>query len=336
MKTTMDNVVGEHRWRRLGRVIALVIFAQALANSQSHAAPYRAPRTESGAPDLQGIWTNLSLTTLERPSEAKTLIVSEAEASGLEHLIADKTAHPADDKIGARDSEWFDGSRLARIGGQARTSWIVSPADGQTPYTPQARKAFAAAKAAVLTVFDGPEVRPTSERCLLGVRGANGPPILNARYAANYQFVQTRDRVVIVSEMVHDARIIRLNGLHLPKAIRPWMGDSIGHWEGETLVVETTNFNPGEVFRVEFLMSSDAKVIERFTRVSPSEILYQFSVEDPATFTQVWRGEMPFVATQGPIYEYACHEGNYSLTSILSGARQQEAATRAEHSPAGR
>jgi hypothetical protein len=153
--------------------------------------------------------------------------------------------------------------------------------------------------------------------------------MLNVLYNNNYQIVQTADSVAIVVEMNHDVRTIRLNAKgHLPPSIRPWMGDSIGRWEGETLVVETTNFNPGESLRPYFgatmYLSKDAKVTERFTRVSPTQILYQFAVEDPTVFSQTWRGEMPLNATKGPVYEYACHEGNYALPGILAGARHGE------------
>ena len=158
--------------------------------------------------------------------------------------------------------------------------------------------------------------------------------MLNVLYNNNYQIVQSKDSVAILVEMNHDARIVRLVGRdpadhkHLPAFMRPWMGDSIGWYEGGTLVVETTNFNPGESLRPYFdnsiLLSPNAKVIERFSRVSATQILYEFSVDDPATYSQVWRAEMALNATQGPVYEYACHEGNYALPGILAGARKAE------------
>jgi hypothetical protein len=152
--------------------------------------------------------------------------------------------------------------------------------------------------------------------------------MLNVLYNNNYQIVQSPGYVTIIVEMNHDARIIRLGGTHLPSNIRPWMGDSIGHWEGDTLVVETTNLNPGQAFtadiRHRIYLAPDSKVTERFTRVSPTDILYEFKVEEPTAYTQTWRGEIPMRATKGPMYEYACHEGNYALTDILAGARAQE------------
>lgn len=302
---------------------AVVALSLALA-VQAKAADYRAPRTASGAPDLQGVWTNLSLTRLERPPELKTLIVPDAEAAAVERGVVYKVAHPTDDDVGGHDAEWWDGAALARIDGHARTSWIVDPADGKLPYTADG-KAQAAYVRAYVGRYDGADSRNLSERCLLPSWHAAGPPMLNSPYAANYQFVQTVDRLAILAESNSEVRIVRLGGSHAPDAVRSWMGDSVGHWEGETLVVETTNFRPGESARMSSLFVSTAgKVVERFTRVSAGEIRYQFSVEDPAIYTQVWKGEMPFLAFKGPMYESACHEGNYSLPGILAGARAAE------------
>ncbi|MFI4966081.1 MAG: hypothetical protein ACHP9T_12030 [Caulobacterales bacterium] len=303
----------------------MAVTACALVAGQASAAGYRAPRTANGAPDLQGIWTNLSLTRLERPAGIKDLILKDAEAPAVERRIIDKVAHPTDDEVGGHDSEWWDGASLARIDGHARTSWIVSPADGKLPYTVEAQQRVSAKRAAVINAFDGPEDRTLSERCLIASWGAAGPPILNSPYSANYQIVQTPDHVVILSELNDDVRIVRLNARRPPATMRFLTGDSIGHWEKDTLVVETAGFQPGESYRTLPYLSSEARVIERFTRVSPTEIRYEFSVEDPKIFKQVWRAEMPFLASKGPIYESACHEGNYSMASILAGARQAEA-----------
>jgi hypothetical protein len=148
-----------------------------------------------------------------------------------------------------------------------------------------------------------------------------GPPMLPLLYNNNYQIVQSKDTVSIVVEMVHDVRTIRLGGKHNPASVRPWMGDSIGHWEGETLVVETTNFHPAQSFRG---ASDNLKVTERFTRVAPDQILYKFTVEDPTVFSQPWSAELAMNASDKNIYEYACHEGNYALPGILAGAREAE------------
>jgi hypothetical protein len=211
---------------------------------------------------------------------------------------------------------------MARMNGEIRSAWIVEPGDGRLPYNDAGRTRLAPDPRA----FDGPEGRPPQERCLSGLGGVSGPPMLNAVYNANYQIVQTPDRLVIVAEMNHDARVIRLDDRrHAPPQVRAWMGDSVGWWEGTTLVVETTNFTPAQSMRRRSLyISPEARIVERFTRTSPGEILYQFSVEDPANYTQTWRAEMPLRTSHGPVYEYACHEGNYSMPNILAGARQIE------------
>jgi hypothetical protein len=314
--------------RLLGRGIGAGLGAAlvALTAADALAAGYRAPRTATGAPDLQGTWTNLSLTRLERPTDIKDLVLKDAEAPAIERRIIDKVAHPVGDEVGGHDSEWWDGAHLARIDGHARTSWIVSPDDGKLPYTAEAQRRVAAKRVADLDAFDGPEARTLSERCMIASWAAAGPPILNSPYSALYQIVQTPDRVVIHSELNGDVRIVRLNSPHPPATMRFLTGDSIGRWEKDTLVVETSNFEPGESYRAWLpYMSSEARVTERFTRVSPTEIRYEFAVDDPMTFTQVWRAEMPILSSKDPIYESACHEGNYSLPGILAGARRAEA-----------
>ena len=174
--------------------------------------------------------------------------------------------------------------------------------------------------------YDGPEPRPLGERCL-ATTGRTGPPMVNGLYNNNYQIVQTRDHILILSEMVQHARVVRLNGKHLPAHMTPLFGDSIGWWEGDTLVVETTNFSELHSRHAHpAYLSSKAKVTERFTRYSQTQIFYAYTVEDPSFYTQPWRGESSFNATPQPMYEYACHEGNYSLPGILAGARVQEQA----------
>ncbi|MBL8772470.1 MAG: hypothetical protein JNK30_13895, partial [Phenylobacterium sp.] len=202
--------------------------------------------------------------------------------------------------------------------------------DGRLPYSAEGRKRFAEAVTGIRTNFDGPEGRQVAERCLMGFGSTAGPPMMNVLYNNTYQIQQTADAVVIVVEMNHDARVIRLGETRrLPGHVRQWMGESIGRWEGDTLVVETTGFHPGEQLRpgipTTFYVSKDAKVTERFTRISDQQIRYEFTVDDPATYTRPWKGEMPFNAAKGPVYEYACHEGNYALPGILRGARVAEA-----------
>ena len=324
-------------------LLALPALAVALAMvaAAAQAGSYRAPRTRFGQPDLQGVWTNASMTNLERPAALSTLVVGPAEAAAYEKRRVDRYARevaplapdegaPPVGKPGQDAAQWYAAPEgLARIGGQIRSSWIVEPADGQLP----ARATTVAAEKAVEFrddhAFDNPEQRPLDERCVMGARNPAGPPIQNASVNPLMQIVQTRDSVVLVAEMNHDARIIRLGAKgHLPAAIRPWMGDSIGWWEGDTLVVETTNFNPAERWRWDgvryFPITEDARVVERFTRTAPGEILYRFEVVDPQAYTRPWRGEMPLRATPDRLMEYACHEGNYALEGVLAGARQAE------------
>ena len=211
------------------------------------------------------------------------------------------------------------------INGEYRSSLIVDPPNGKVPA--QTAEARQRAQARLATIkgrgqYDHPEFRPLAERCLMSFGSNAGPPMLpNYFYNNNYQFVQTKDSLMVLVEMVHDVRVIRIGGERLPKAIRPWMGDSIGRWEGDTLVVETTNFHPLQVFRG---ASDNLKVIERFSRADANTILYKFTIDDPTTFTASWGGEVPFRRTDELIYEYACHEGNYALSNVLSGERNRE------------
>jgi hypothetical protein len=302
---------------------------------------WQAPRTEWGAPNLQGTWTNASLTSLERePMFKGKASMTKAEAEEFERTnafaqMSAADAKPTDPSVKAKASSdpggynafWLDpGTKLAVVNGEARTSFIVHPADGKVPYTPTGMKAAVAARSAI--TFDGPESRALGERCLLGFGATSGPPMLPDVYNNNYQIVQSKDHVVILVEMVHDARIIRIGGTPIPKHVSKWMGDSVGRWEGDTLVVETTNLHPQQKahygIKQRFYLPPTGKVIERFTRVAPDQILYQFTVEDSEAYTQPWKGEVPMVATQDQLYEYACHEGNYALPGILAGARENE------------
>jgi hypothetical protein len=203
------------------------------------------------------------------------------------------------------------------------------------PLTDAGKKRMAeiAAKARKFGEFDHPEMRPLADRCMLSFGANAGPPMLpNYFYNNNYTIVQTRDHVMILSEMVHDVRIIRLNDTrHTPATVKKWFGDSIGHWEGDTLVVETTNIHPTQLEQTGILWpyrgaSEHLKVTERFTRTGPDTIVYRFTMEDPETYTAPVTGELPFNRIDEMVYEYACHEGNYAMTNILSGERKKEAA----------
>jgi hypothetical protein len=305
---------------RLAFALVLTTAWAATATAQS------VPRTRDGRPDLQGAWTNRSLTTLERRPAFKTLEIPEPEAKAFE-AKADGRPPIADD-VGQADTEWWEpGAALARIGGQARSSWIVDPPSGRLPYTEAGQKRLSAAQAADRANFDDPEARPGPERCLIGGGGVMGPPMLNGFYNSNYRIVQTPDYVVIVTEMLPNARIVPLR----PRAPHPeprrlWTGDPAGRWDGDTLVVETRGLHPGGSWRMptRLYLSSDARVTERFTRISANAIRYDFIVEDPAIYTQPWRGEMVLTPATGPMHEYACHEGNYSLSGVLAGGRREE------------
>ena len=214
------------------------------------------------------------------------------------------------------------GTNIQVINGELRSSIIVDPPNGQIPYASDPRARFRR-DPNLPGPYDGPEGRPLAERCLLSFGSHSGPPMLPVMYNNNYQFVQTEDYVMILAEMAHDARIIRLNDNQHMITMNKWMGDSVGHWDEDTLIVETRGFNPQQNFRG---ASENLTVIERFKRVSSSEILYSFTVEDATMFSQPFTGELVFNArpTKESMYEYACHEGNYALSGILAGARELE------------
>jgi len=297
---------------------------------------YQAPRTAFGAPDLQGTWTNNTITPLTRPAEFDNLVLTREQAIALERQVAEYSAQqdqpsdpdrppPEKDQIDLEDSYnnfWFDdGTRVAVYNGEYRSSLLVDPPDGQLPdYTAaaSARIDRARQQREERGAFSGPEARPLPERCLMSFGSSSGPPMLPILYNNHYQIVQSPGYVMILVEMVHDARIIRIDNSPLPEVLRPWMGDSTGYWDGDTLVVETTRFNPGQRFRNS---SPEMTVTERFTRVADDTINYQFTVHDPATFVSSFSGEIPMKLTSDRLYEYACHEGNYSLPGVLAGAR---------------
>jgi hypothetical protein len=284
------------------------------------------PRTPDGHPDLQGIWNNATLTPVERPAffaGKATVTDDEArlyEKRDLRHENEDK----ASAAVGGLDSEFTElRLELVRIGGVKHTSLIVDPPDGKIPaLTPEAI-ARQAQRRRTTGGTDTAQQRPFAERCLLSLANSGGPPMMPAPQNANYQIVQTADAVMIMVEMVHDVRIIRIGGTHPPSNVRSWLGDSIGHWEGDTLVTDTTNFREDTNFRG---ASGNLHVIERFTRLDANSILYKVTVDDPTTFTRNWTMEFPLIAEPGPIYEYACHEGNYAMIDILTAARKADAA----------
>ena len=273
-------------------------------------------------PDFSGLWTNATLTEFERPDDFKTLIISDEAASTYEKAHRGKVPEgPKDDTIGAFESEWWETNvGLTRIDGRARSSIVTFPEDGQLPTNAAAKAARKKQNAKRKAGFDNPENLTTSERCLSA--GAAGPPMIGSGFNDNYKIVQTSDQLAIYAEQGFAVRIIRLGDApHPPFNQRFRMGDSVGHWEGATLVIETTNFVADEVDSPDGDPKADARVVERMTRLSSGEIHYAFQVEDPASFTQAWRGEQLLHPTNGPIYEYACHEGNYSLPNMLQASR---------------
>src|SRR5262245_12699268 len=282
------------------------------------------PRTPDRQPDLQGVWTNATVTPLERPAElAGKEFFTPTEAAAYEKRIVQQNNADRRDRsveedlaIGYNDVWWDRGTKVVA---SRRTSLIVEPRDGRgPPLTPAAQqKATLRAAARALDRADGPEDRSLDDRCI--VRRTAGPPMLPAGYNNNYQIVQGPDHVAIIVEMIHDTRMISLDGRsHLDPKIRNLTGDSRGHWEGNTLVVETTNFTDKTNFR-----GSGVKlhVVERFTRADDDTLLYEFRVEDPESFTRPWSGELTMRRVEGPLFEYACHEGNVSMENILGIAR---------------
>ena len=300
------------------------------------AEPWSPPRMPWGDPDLQGTWTNATLTGLERFDGVEKLVLTPQEARDVEKGFADLYASiddvpeqlEAGDDVGGYNTFWLDpGRHLAVVRGEIRSSVISDPADGKLPYSWKGRMNVLQ-RFWQLRKADDPETRLLGERCLVGFGSTGGPPMVPVLYNNHYQIVQAPGFVTILVEMNHNARIVRLGAEHLPLPIRPWLGDSVGRFEGETLVVETTQFHPAQSFRAcirhQFYLSKDAKVVERFTRVGPKEILYEFAVNDLENYTQVWKGEVPLLAASGRIFEYACHEGNYALSNILAGEREND------------
>jgi hypothetical protein len=329
------------------------------------------PRTPDGKPDFQGNWSNETQTPFERMG-ASGLNLTDEQAAALEKRAQDvaefrdrptdpnepapakggdqrlsppgqktfveQISEAAGGAVGGYNGFWLDpGNNVIRIDGKPRSSIIVDPQDGRIPALTAEGKQRMEQRIARRKQFgesDHPEMRSLSDRCITSFGSNAGPPMLpNYFYNNNYTIVQTPDHMLIMTEMVHDSRIVRLGAAkHAPSQVQPWFGDSVGHWEGDTLVVETTNINPTQLsqssspFSPYRGASEKLKVTERFTRTGPNVLLYKFTVEDPSTFTAPFSGELPFNRIDEKIYEYACHEGNYALPGILAGARAEEEA----------
>jgi hypothetical protein len=327
-----------------GAAMSLLAASSALA-APSAAAPgaYKVPLNAYGQPDLEGTWTNATLTVLERPKEyGNRKVMTDEEVKKVEgedaKLMADGNK-PTDPKVKTTDlphecgrgfsgagcgynSAWIDpGSTVMRVNGEPRSSFITDPPDGHFPPT---KPGVVVPNMYVRAHYgENPENQTLGERCLTSFGYSAGPVMLPLLYNNNYEIAQSKDTVAIVVEMVHDVRIIHIGAKHRTDGARPWMGDSIGWYEGPTLVVETTNFPEATSLHGAW---KELKVTERFTRVGPHRVLYQFTVADPTVWDRPWSGEYEFSSSKGRIFEYACHEGNYALEGILSGARADEAA----------
>ena len=278
-------------------------------------------------PDLNGVWDYRTITPLERSdSHAGKQVLSEEEAAEFEEQTAKRRVDrpPPKGSVGGYNQFWFEWGK--KVIEDRRASLIADPPDGGIPpLTPEAQKRADALKAARARRPQGPEDLNIPSRCILGFNA--GPPMNPSAYNNNFQLFQTPEHVVILNEMVHDARIVPLDGRpHLPQHIRQWRGDSRGHWEGDTLVVETTNFTDKTTFKGS---GKNFHLVERFTRVDAGTLLYEYTIDDPESFTKPWSAAIPMTKTEVPMFEYACHEGNYAMTNILAGARAEENAAEA-------
>jgi hypothetical protein len=330
-------------------LLATPALAQTKAPPSSSGAAYHAPKNGWGQPDLQGNWTTATITPVTRdPKYGTRNALTKEEAFAIEQATRDQVKRadePTPPEASVKDLKnadcgadgisgfncgynqgWKDpGTTLIDINGEKRASIITSPANGQFPArvasaSPAPRPGAAPARGRPARA-DNPEGFSLGERCLLSFGSSAGPPMLPLMYNNTYQIVQSKDEVAIDVEMVHDVRHVRLNAQHGPASMKLWMGDSVGHWEGDTLVVETINMRPEQGLRGG---SPNQKVTERFTRIGPNKISYQFTVEDPTIYTAPFSGEVAMNTTKGQVYEYACHEGNYALTGMLAGARAEE------------
>jgi hypothetical protein len=355
--------------RTLQRLFALIALAGALCTvgiTPAEAQTYEPPRLADGTPDLQGNWSNATMTPIQRPPGVELILTPDQVAAledGRQDFIEasrqdsdpDRDAPPVGGAytgdalfdagggaVGGYNYFFIDaGDDIAEFDGEPRSSLIIEPANGRRPpfaEEGQRRNAERQAFNAQFGEYDNPENRPLAERCIMSFGSNAGPPMLpNYFYNNNYTIVQTPDHIMILTEMVHDARIIRMGEPNrLPESVRPWMGDSWGRWAGDTLVIETTNIHPDQTMLgismgAEFYPSEEILVTERLVRASETRIHYEFTIEDPIMFTQPIRGQVPFNRLDGLLYEYACHEGNYALENVLRGARAQEAQERNEN-----
>jgi hypothetical protein len=349
----MTRVATETRLAASGwPLLAAVLAAAAAVAAPSPAAAQPAPsdraaadipRTPDGRPDFQGNWTNVTMTPFQR-QEGRGPVYTWEEVAQIEQGDEDCPPNPGTVACGRPPSQgdsnearlsgneynevyWERGTRIAVVRGEPRTSLVTWPADGRIPARTAAAQAALEERARFRSQFgqyDHPELRPLAERCILFGSPLGPPMIPVGAYNSNYTIVQTPDHLMIQSEMVHDVRVIRIGEPErMAEHVRPYFGDSWARWEGDVLVVETTNISPDQSVGGAPL-SERAKVTERFSLADEETILYEFTVDDPATFTEPWSGEIPIQRFHQQLYEYACHEGNYALEGVLRGARYEE------------
>ena len=336
----------------VGWIAAVLLALVPLAGQTQTATPkWTAPLTPWGDPDLQGVWEYWTFTPLERPSAlAGKDVLTDEEAALIAQQLSQEalgradTPPPDGQTGGYNQSFWTERSRATALN---QPSLILDPPDGHIPpLTAAAQRSVEAHRAsgghpvrlrAAGIGANGPEDRGLAERCIVGF--STGPPMLPGGYNNNVQVFQTPDYVVLLAEMIHDVRVVPLDGRpHLPRAVRQWLGDSRGHWEGDTLVVETTNFTDkigsfspmafnsdlGRFTSLALGTGETLRLVERFTRMDASTLMYGFTIDDPTTFSRSMTAQFPMNASDLPLYEYACHEGNYGLLNILAGARAEE------------
>lgn len=330
----------------LSRVLVLTC---ALVATAGWACAQQVQRTPSAAADLSGTWTSRTMTPLERPASQPRLVLSRDEAdklAGRSAAFRAADAKPTDPNApapqgsgdpGGYNAFWVDpGDGYSVVKGEIRASGIVEPSDGKIPYRDRmastvVQRRIGQEYASGKGDYTGPEDVPLRERCLIGFGNTGGPGMLGSLYNNTYQFLQTGRHMVMLIEMVHDARIIPIfdtakaaRAAHKPSAITPWLGDSVGWWEDNTFVMETINVHPAQSSESSIPLTRDGRIVERFTRMGKGEIFYQFEVTDPNHYTAPWKAEYTLTVPKGGVYEYACHEGNYAMEGILGGARLAE------------
>ena len=310
--------------------LLVIVLSASYANGAENYVP---PKTSFGVPDVQGIWTYETRTSLQRPEvygdqleiDEETMLATMISTEEYNEFLAETGAEgPTGGAVGAYNDFWFaPGNALAFMDGMYRTSLIIDPADGQIPWKDGGQEIRQVQRESLLMGrdrSDGPEGRGLADRCLVSY--ASTMPFVSSFYNNNMQIVQSPTHVMLLAEMVHNVRVVRIDQDFRNLPFKQWLGDSIGYYEGDTLIVVTKDFNPWQI--KEYLISENVTLTERFTRIADDRINYSFTIDDPELYSQPWTAEMPMTSLNEQMYEYACHEGNYSLPAILAGARRGE------------